>query len=547
MIADLLSRTVHPFCRQITTSFYLMKNNLRILIFLVTLLGAQFAGAATLFRWNVAAPGANNWNVSGNWSPNGVAGVADTNVFGNVGLTNGPTTPNNVVSATVTISTLSYTNFNTAGTSNHVTQIPSGVTLTVSSNLNVSGLGAVDAQLTSVAMVDAGTLAVNAVTLNVANNGSAASSALATLDLSGLTNFVYNNSGGSINVANNGVNRAGGLLILAGVSNNITAANLNLFTQNLGNGGNGASGIKFGSGTNILNIGTITLVQGKNAATVQFNTVSGGLRIRGVTGASDDSNRATLILGSRNSTGTGLTAGNLSLNGHPLDVKVGTLTLGADSQTGGNSALGTISFNSGTFDVTTLNMATLGNAAVIASTGTVSVASGTLIANTISLVNQSTAAAGAGGIGTLIVTNAGLVICSNGITKATSSGTGTITLSSAALTMLGGTVGTLATPVNVLNITNSTLTLALGSATNISVTTLNMDSPNSILNVSSFPAITGYPTTLPVIKYTTLNGNFALDAGSLGAYQGYVTTNLAAGTIDLVLNGVLPRNNETER
>src|SRR5262245_36042840 len=111
----------------------------------------QSSNAATTFVWNVPSPGANNWNINANWSPNtGNPGVGDTALFGATGFSSDPNTINNVVSVNTTIAALSFTN-NATGTW-HVTQIPSGVTLTVSGATTVSAGGSVNGLVTSAAM-----------------------------------------------------------------------------------------------------------------------------------------------------------------------------------------------------------------------------------------------------------------------------------------------------------------------------------------------------------------------------------------------------------
>src|SRR5215468_10328416 len=100
-----------------------MKTSLRLLLIVASLALPQLGHAATTFAWNVASPGANNWNVNANWSPNtGNPAAADTATFGLAGTAANATTINNVVSVTTTITSLTYTNF-TAGLW-HNTQIP---------------------------------------------------------------------------------------------------------------------------------------------------------------------------------------------------------------------------------------------------------------------------------------------------------------------------------------------------------------------------------------------------------------------------------------
>jgi hypothetical protein len=67
--------------------------------------------SATIYLWNVASPGANNWNVNANWSPSiGNPGAADTAMFGQIGTSPNVTMINNVVSVSTSVTTLQFTN-----------------------------------------------------------------------------------------------------------------------------------------------------------------------------------------------------------------------------------------------------------------------------------------------------------------------------------------------------------------------------------------------------------------------------------------------------
>src|SRR5262249_29202193 len=133
-------------------------------------LGSALSAPAAAFVWNVSTPGANNWNVNGNWNVANFPGSADTAVFSATGIAPNATTINNVVSADTTVTSLLYTNVVSGQW--HVTQIPSGVTLTVT-NLTV-GFLTNDGLVTSVAMTDAGTLRVFGTSMNVGDCGSSA-------------------------------------------------------------------------------------------------------------------------------------------------------------------------------------------------------------------------------------------------------------------------------------------------------------------------------------------------------------------------------------
>src|SRR4051795_7682382 len=107
-------------------------------LFATAVVFPQLLFAAT-YQWNVVSPAANNWNVNANWNPaTGNPGVGDSAVLGAVGTAPNLSTINSVVSVDTTITSLFITN-TTSGTW-HVTQIPAGVTLTVTGGVTVGGL-----------------------------------------------------------------------------------------------------------------------------------------------------------------------------------------------------------------------------------------------------------------------------------------------------------------------------------------------------------------------------------------------------------------------
>ena len=511
---------------------------------------------AGTFVWNQATPGANNWNVNANWNPStGNPSTADTAVFGSVGTAANSTTVNNVVSVNTTITSLVYTN-TTSGTW-HVTQIPAGVTLTVTGGVTVGGLGAVDGLITAVAMTDAGTLLVTGGNYVIGNTG-ANNFLNNTNDLSGLSNFIYANSSGFFNFANS--NRAGGTLSLANASNSITAATLNVGTGSTSS--SGTSRMNLGSGTNIINASTFNLAFGRETGFFQFLTSSGGLRLRGTAGTDDSS--STLVVCNRNTGGTGgqttiqTTTGSVLLNDHPVNMQFATLTLGRMSRTAGGTdagnynAVGVFQFNQGIVIVTNLSMAEVtGNTTATnasRATGTLTVgAGGTLLAGNISLVNVGFTP-DSGSLGTLDIAG-GVVNCTGNITKTTAAGTGTISVNGGSLTVQGR-IGSVTLPVGNLNLTNANLTIpSTAGSTNVVVTNLVTGGATNIINVTAVPAITNYPAQFPLIKYSGSIGGVGFDnnmgLGTLPAaspaYEGYISNNTATATIDLVItNGPVP-------
>ena len=385
-------------------------------ILALVLLRTQTLPAAT-FLWNVASPGANNWNVNANWTPStgNPSTTADLAIFGLTGTGASATTINNVVSVDTSIAALSFTN--TTSGQWHVTQIPAGVTLTVATNITVGfGAASVSGLTTSAAIIGGGTLSLNG-SLAIGNNGASSIDSGTVLDLSGLSNFVCNAGSATIGMGI-GV-RSVADFRLAAASNLITISNWNDNTPSTSSSGTG--NLTLGAGTNVINIANFNIAAGRASSTVSFPGGTGGLRIRGVNGAEDD--RARITLGNRNNSGGSgnSSVGTLSLNGHPVDIKVSTLTLGqsGSAPTGTAPGTGTVTFNTGTIDASNIVMAICtGTTVGVQANGTVNVGpGGTLLvgAGGVSLANQ--AAASGPATGNLNI--GGAVISSGNIFKTT--------------------------------------------------------------------------------------------------------------------------------
>src|SRR6185369_9094861 len=230
---------------------------------------------------------------------------------------------------------------------------------------------------------------------------------------------------------------------------------------NTGSGNNSSfhSLIQFGGGTNILNVGTINVCQTKaQFATVQFlsgTPASAGVRIRGTAGNSDDTSRATIVLGDRANTGSGNTDGEMLLNGHPVDIKASTLTVGQDrgSSSGTHSGIGVLQFDQGTVDAQTISMAVESSSVATATaTGTITVgANGTLTVGSggLSLANRS---GGGTASGTLTINGGRLNAAGNVIKSTTTSTTGTINFWNNATLILGAgkSIGTPAARIDTI-------------------------------------------------------------------------------------------------
>jgi autotransporter-associated beta strand protein len=471
--------------------------------------------------------------VDANWLPGvGNPGAIDTAVFGDLGTSFDAVTVNNVVSVDTTVSALNYTNTTADPTTPwHVTEIPAGVTLTVT-NLTV-GLGASTPSVglkTLAAFTGGGTL-IGYGTLTAGNTATSGGNPGTALDLSGLSTFIWSNSATAFNIGIQ--NRSAVDWKLAYSSNHVTAATINLNTTSSGSSAFGT--VTLGAGTNVLNAGAINAALSRNSCDILFAGASGGLRIRGSAG--DDASRADMTLGNRTSGGNPTATGQLLLNGHPVDIMLDDLTLGRlESGNAGSSGVGVISFDTGTVDVTTVNLASASISIAVTANGTINVgAGGTLIADTISMANVTGSAAGNGTINV----NGGTLICSNSITKANTGGVGTLTLNGGSLMLISGTIGTPDIPIDTMNLSDATLMLdAASGVTNVAVTSLVTGSTtNNTINISSVPVLTGYPTQLPLISYGSLNNNDFVLGTLPGTYTGYLSNNIALSRIDLVISG----------
>jgi hypothetical protein len=509
---------------------------------LAALLAMALPAGATYYTWTNSLGG--NWSAPTSWNPNTPSGGptgGDVTVFNNSGASGSPATVNNTVDQNFKV--MSFTNGSSSGGSSysiyHVAQIPSGNTLTVTNLMVIGGLNLAaatpDPDATYEYMFGAGTLYVTATNLIVQDYGSAAgANACAYLNLSGLTNFIYNNKNGSFSMSGflpsnysgnspyNGT-RQGGSIILAAGSNNITASAINLGTSQANQAGPSgllASGVPnqltLGPGTNIINASTITISAFKNPIIVTNS--GGGLRIRGVTGADSDAN-VNITIGLRNTGGTGTTAGQLLLDGCAVDIKAGTITIGENTggapTTAADSGSGTLQFDTGTVSANSMLMAynsSANNGANQAQcNGTIQVGSnGTLLIGAGQLFALATATASGPSTGILIVSN-GYVNCQGPITMGAHVGTtsGTIQLISAGKLSMGPNsyIGALSNAVTSLIVdTNSTLSLSIPSITYTNICVGNLTWPavdtNLTISVAAIPAGITNGAVCPFLNYS---------------------------------------------
>jgi autotransporter-associated beta strand protein len=499
-------------------------------IFLTT--PAALAASTALWVGNPGVTATTNWSDIANWS---VAPLQNDAKFGGTGSAGDINTITSVVDANQGPLSLQYTNNSQTGTSFHNTFIPAGVTLSVGNGaLTIGGLVA-DNYRTQVKITGGGTLLVtNALTIGNNTAGTTGNDQQTLLDLSGLTNFVYNAPTSTITMGTG--NRSAGDFTLAANSNSITAATWN---ANIASSSSSVSGVlNLGAGTNIINVNTFAISASRGSCTVNLPSAA-GLRLRGTGGT--DSDRANVTVGNHNVGGSGSQAvGSLNFNGATVDLKIGTLNLGqaSGSPTGNNPGNGTLNFDAGVVDANAINMATASGVAFSSANGTINVgANGTLIvgAGGISMVNLTGAVTN--GSGTLNI-NGGTNLVSGNIRKTSVLGAATLSVNGT-LKLIGSTnvIGVAGNPIDTVNLTDSKLTLPVnnGGAT-IVANTFNANGSTDTINVSSLPGIGAFPTQLPVISYTAFNGNYDFVLGSLpGTYQGYLSNNTAGFSIDLVI------------
>ena len=500
---------------------------------LAALACAPLAHAST-YTWNAVS---GNWSTSANWNLNSPVGgplAGDTAVFNNTDTSASSNTVNNTVDLGFagTIANLQYTNASTSPTF-QVTQIPTGETLTVTNSVLVGNANQGTAYITYAYMTGGGTFKETGPNLTIQNYGNASgANATAYFNLLGLSNFIYYNTNGTISIGNNpgSLTRLGGNFILAGVSNNITATNIDIGTSTSAQAGPLCT-LAFGTGTNIINTGAINIANQKNSANVTFADVAaGGLRFRGIGGLTS---RGNIILGNRNiGNGTGTCLGQMILTGHPVDILGGTVIIGEvpvtaaplSGSNGGQFGTGFLAFDSGVMDVTNLimalNTAPNGNGGLSGAYATLIVGPNAVLRNSggLTLVDQTASNVCSS---TIIVSN-GVLACNGSITAVTNivDGTGLAASTNSIIFTNGGSIlmgtgasiGTPANPIGTLAIAPAT-TIAFGAPPingqpAIAVNALVWPSVDTgvAFVISNLPPTANVGTTIPILQYGTLTG-----------------------------------------
>ena len=337
------------------------------------------------------------------------------------------------------------------GIPNAVNLTAGGQTLSINGNVSV---GNISPALATVILQPTGTgvsVVVNTnggtIQIGLGAAGSGVNPDNVEVDFSQINNFICNlgtSTNGTNSVFNMGTldgnpgpnvggTTAVNLFLLAAVSNSITAG-----TINIGAGGRALTpDLRLGPGTNILNVGTLNVGSvGRDGGQMEFNTGSGGVRIRGAAGGSTSANynqgvnatttgagsmttvdftggTADLLFGSMvignqpgrvgfwtnvftfsqgvlNATSVSLSqGGNTNVDYTIMNINGGTATLGPVLLNGSIAANGTLNINGGTVTVQSISYTNTG-------TSTLSINNATLNVNIQSFGNPATAPVSAG-------------------------------------------------------------------------------------------------------------------------------------------------------
>jgi fibronectin-binding autotransporter adhesin len=543
----------------------------------VALLMTHFASAQTLWIGTNGVSASTNWSDSANWSAGLPSGLA-------VVFTNSPTaaalgTVNNVVDSDTTVASLAYGNTNTS--KSHNTLILPGVTLTSSGPVTAGTIGVnagVNVNVTNTISGAGGSFVVNASSSAIAigqGGSSTPSGTKATLDMSGLDNFTATCSKFQLGIENQ--SRQSGVLYLA-KTNTITltsgtgAGNGIYMSHNRGAIPSFASALYLGQ-TNAIFLNNVSAARARGIALIAFNpaftnsshTAVAYFRAQNPLGGPVGS----WFIGDNSPGGGGIDSNNNDdskatndFSGGTVDAVVNSMILGRNLTTntlatpGGTAkGVGVLTFDAGTISVSTLTVGSMGTAAANSGGGTnsagigiVNVNGGILnISGTAELAHVISGANPVGATntaGTLNIRSGGQVTA-NTIISGGGGGKSTITLNGGTL-ILTNTIGTTAAGITTFAITNSTLTLAAFNTTTNAVTTNLLTSGANTINISALPPIVAYPAQYVLIKYSGSMTGPGFTLGTLPpppsgpSFVGYISNNIANGSVDLVITGGAP-------
>ncbi len=505
------------------------------------------------------------WSTSGNWLGGLPGSSSDVVFFTNAVAQNAAS--NNVIAASLTIRSLSFTHTNSYnGTQTYQnTYINDGMTLTVSNAdyTNVlfvgSGLSLASASTRASISGPKGSLVVLATNgfLNVRQGGSANSLGTAVLDLSGLGNCTVRAR--RLLVAGDGTNgsperdRPAGTLLLA--KNNHLYLTGGSFPPgitvgyDIGNGSSISNSLILGQ-TNYIYADTgLGVGMGRNPSILKFGGSPNSLAT--FRDSAGTGRQAVWLIGdsAHLSYWGNYSAGTNDFSGGVVDAQVALLVVGrsvngtANPSTGGND--GALILNAGTVDANTVVVsyqmndycARVGGSIKVDGTARLQVNNAIQLGRFMGYDPTNGVSSAVLAIGT--VSAGGVVNVNGGITTTTSSKNNTnnsqLIIRNGGSLSVKGNIG----PLSYFELNGAALTLNLGSATNsttpiCATTNLFTGSTNSLTIAGT--ALT--PGQIPLIKYRTLSGAGFAALTSLNLpnqTQGFLSNNVANSTVDLII------------
>ena len=441
--------------------------------------------------------------------------------------------------------------------------IADGKTLTTTGAVTIGGAaGTTNLSLTGAT----GTYAATAVGGGATNANfyiGGGGTATGTVDMSGLGAFTANLGTGTLAIGNGSTNGSGAVpytAILAATSS-ITATKVSV-GAGFGNTTNASAyTLRLGSGANTLNTTDLYIGvynnqgRGNTGTTLNFNTTTGTLALRGLAGGST---RANVHIGENQGGSTGNASGgsfnlggsaSTGLSGGNADLMIGALTI--SRRTAGNNDTSSMTFRSGIMDVNTLVMGNFTGTTGNSANGTLTLNGGTVVFNTGVTLGINTSGNGTGAA-TLNVAGAA-VTATPGIVMGNQTA-GTVNSN---VNITGGSL-TLGSHITTVGATNTTLTLgggtldmggfSIGTAlAAIDTFTINPATSATLMNVGSINGTAGITKT--GAGTLTLNANnyagpTAINAGTvhidsaddLGDSSATNTISLNTGTLRSTAN-----------
>ncbi len=417
------------------------------------------------------------------------------------------TTPSSVTATSLTALTNSV--------SANTLAIGSGKTFTLTGGLTLGFNGSLASSLvtsnTKLSVSGAGNFAITGGSIQIGVSQSTANANNASvgfLDVSNLTGSFSTNVT-TFNIGQG--NTSAGIVTLSNTANTLIATTLDIGDTNNNNGAGVTSVLTLGTNTNVIqantiNIGvckTTTVLTGSLAFASQAPGSAGTVTIANTAGTGG----ANITLANcPSTTGTGGGAsGTLDLRGHVSTVNAGTLTIGTNANTSTGGVAGNVLFDSGTFNATTLNLATVATATATSSTqGTLTVNGGAFTVSGATTLSTDAAATGAAA-GTGIIALSGGTLTLGTVNGAVKSGAST-----------GALTGTFNVSGGTLNVTGALFQLASLATTGSATGNLNITGTGAV-NTSSDITVASTTSTGTISLNSTAASGLNMAGHNIGA------------------------------